>query len=496
MGKDSKFCQTAKIFSFHPTGEYYYNKGLKAYHQQDLYKAKKYLERAQELEPLEPMIACQLAIVCTDLGEYTHSNTILDNIITNLDPYMYECHYFLANNYAHLGMFKETYKHAHEYLRKEIDGQFVDDAEDLLDLITFENNESEESLFEQDSLINEQEKARELLEAGKYESAIEVLNATIKDHPEFWFAYNNLALAHFYLGDHERAFSTLYEVLEKNPGNLHALCNLAVFYHLEKEEDNVQELIKALKKVRPILSEQQYKLGATFALIGEYEWAYIWLKQLEKVGYDGDDTFYYWLSTCAHQLGLERSAKRAWKKVLEQNPAKEGLEPWGEIISNIDGYEQQTPMILHKLQSESKVERLFGLFLLKHSPQKKKIEQHPIIKLNSLMDLEKSYLHLICHNQLEDQFVSDMDEVAEQLFNHYQPITHKEEELYKLMFSLCIEALNKEIPLTNSKAWAAACDYAWGRNLEQPFTQKEIADKYNISLSSLRKYVNSVNNLL
>lgn len=172
MGKDSEFCQSAKIFSFHPTGEYYFNKGLKAYHQQDLYKAKKYLERAQDLESLEPMIACQLAIVCTDLGEYTYSNTILNNIITNLDPYMNECHYFLANNYAHLGMFKETYKHANEYLRKEIDGEFVDDAEDLLDLITFESNETEESLFEQDSLINEQEKAREYLAAGNYEKQL------------------------------------------------------------------------------------------------------------------------------------------------------------------------------------------------------------------------------------------------------------------------------------------------------------------------------------
>ena len=43
MSKNSKLGQQAKILSFHPTGEYYFTKGLKAYHKRELYKAKKYL---------------------------------------------------------------------------------------------------------------------------------------------------------------------------------------------------------------------------------------------------------------------------------------------------------------------------------------------------------------------------------------------------------------------------------------------------------------------
>ena len=50
----------------------------------------------------------------------------------DMDPFMTECHYFLANNYAHLGMFKEAYRHASAYLDKEEDGEFSEDAEDLL----------------------------------------------------------------------------------------------------------------------------------------------------------------------------------------------------------------------------------------------------------------------------------------------------------------------------------------------------------------------------
>ena len=49
---------------------------------------------------------------------------------------MVECHYFLANNYAHLGFFKDAYTHANLYLEMEEDGEFAEDAEDLLDILT------------------------------------------------------------------------------------------------------------------------------------------------------------------------------------------------------------------------------------------------------------------------------------------------------------------------------------------------------------------------
>lgn len=497
MSKNSKIGQSAKILSFNPTGEYYFNKGLKAYNHRDLYKSKKYLERAQDLEPLEPMIACQLAIVCTDLGDYSHSNTILENIISNLDPFMNECHYFLANNYAHLGMFKEAYKHANDYLRKDQHGEFIDDAEDLLDLITFENNETEESLFEQDTLINEQEKAREYLEAGNFAKAVEVLNETIKNHPDFWFAYNNLALAYFYLGNNKQAFATLEEVLEKNPGNLHGLCNLVVFHYYEKNDQEVKELINALKKIRPILSEQQYKLGATFALIGEYQLAYMWLKQLQRTGFDGDDTFYYWLSNCAYHLGFEHSARKAWKKVLEYNPDKEGLEPWGEIISSIDGYEHQVPTIFKKLESEFIEERLFGLFLFKHCLQRKKMEQHPAVVDNNLFTaIEKSYAELINHGDTKDASILFVDQVAEKLYRYYQPISLVEAGVYVICFSVFVEAMKVNVKLTNPNAWAGAVDYVWNKMRNEQVSQKDIASKFDISTSTLQKYVKSVNNLL
>ncbi|MDV2888584.1 tetratricopeptide repeat protein, partial [Alkalihalophilus pseudofirmus] len=52
MSKDAKARkQKGKIVSFVPTGEYYFKKGIKAYHRRDFQKAKRYLGRALQLEP-------------------------------------------------------------------------------------------------------------------------------------------------------------------------------------------------------------------------------------------------------------------------------------------------------------------------------------------------------------------------------------------------------------------------------------------------------------
>ena len=80
------------------------------------------------------------------------------------------------------------------------------------------------------------------MESGDFTTAVELLESIIVDYPEFWAAYNNLALAYFYIGQTEQASELLYEVLEKDKGNIHALCNLAVFYYYEKKEEQLESL--------------------------------------------------------------------------------------------------------------------------------------------------------------------------------------------------------------------------------------------------------------
>ncbi|BCB05626.1 tetratricopeptide repeat protein [Bacillus sp. KH172YL63] len=491
--------EQAKVLSFVPTGEYYYNKGMKAYQRRELKKSLKYLNRAFQLEPVEPMIACQLSIVYTELGEYKRSNDLLHNILDELDPHMSECHYFLANNYAHLGLFKEAYEQVSAYLDKEEYGEFVEDAEDLLELLELDSDLILDDLYEHDDLIVQQEKARDLLESGHFQKAVEALQQVIKDYPEFWSAYNNLALAYFYLGEVKKASATLEEVLGKNPGNLHALCNTAVFYFYQDQKDELAQLVQGLEKVRPLLHEHRYKLGATFALIGHSEKAYEWLKFLQKVGFEGDGSFYYWLSYSAHDTGHADTARSAWKKVLEINPEKEGLEPWNDK-KKAEGFENHVTSILKKLQSDYTEEKLFGLFLTSVSNQQRAILTHAdFCDVGDLSVVEKLYLAEVLNQNgdtQENNEIHNMHQVALHLYSKHKPVSSVESGLFLTWFTIAYRGMKEREAFKNTKAFAAATEYVWKRLRNEKVTKKQLCDRFEVSQSTLTKYVDIVESYL
>ena len=499
MSKDSKARkQKGKILSFIPTGEYYFTKGLKAFHRRDFIKSKKYLQRALQLEPGEPMIACQLAIVWTELGDYEQSNKLLHLILEELDDEMAECHYFLANNYAHMGFFKDAYNHAKLYLELEPEGDFMEDTEDLIELLTLEEDDMDDELYEEDDLIAKQEQARDLLESGYFPKAIELLNSVVEEYPEYWSAYNNLALAYFYLGEAEKAESILMDVLTRNPGNLHALCNLLVFAHYLKQPEKVSHLIGVLKKVTPLLTEHQFKLGATFALVGEYESAYVWLRKLYKSGFNGDGPYYYWLSYAAYHTGHEKMARTMWELVLQVSPEKEGLEPWNETREPINGFEDHVESIYQKLDSDYLEERLFALFLISVSEKRDSLLSAKRVTQNDKLSLlEQEYLQMIKTGKRKRYSpAADADEVAKILYEFHQPIGTMEAGLYLMWFSVFAEALKTGAEIQNKIAWAAAMDFIWSKLRGVKLSQKVIAGQYGISASTIGKYIKLVNSCL
>ncbi|MCM3567451.1 tetratricopeptide repeat protein [Neobacillus mesonae] len=496
MSRDAKArMDKGKIVSFIPTGEYYFKKGIKAYHRRDFLKAKKYLGRALQLEPGEPMIACQLAIVSTELGEFEHSNRLLHLILEDLDHEMVECHYFLANNYAHMGFFKDAYHHTVTYLQMDPDGDFTEDAEELLELLAFEEDVVEDELYQQDDLIIKQEQARDLLETGYFPKAIELLKEVVEEYPEYWSAYNNLALAYFYLGKTEKAEAILDEVLERNPGNLHALCNKMVFAYYQGQTEFVNQMLESLMKIQPLLSEQKFKLGTSFALVGEYEQAFLWLKKLYKTGFDGDSPFYYWLSYSAHYTGHENFAKAIWKKLIELNPEKEGNEPWLADQDQVNGFEDLSGSIFQKLESDYVEERLFALFLTSVSSKKEEIiTSKRLFQNHKFTTLEKEYISLIRSGKTSA--TADAQEIAELFYETYQPIGTVEAGLYLMLFSVFVEVSKAGIRLKNKRAWAGAVEYVWHKLRSEKVSQQDVAKRYAISPATIGKYVKLVNEFL
>jgi tetratricopeptide (TPR) repeat protein len=483
--------QKAKIIPFIQNGEYYFKKGMQAYQQRDLYKAKKYFERAVQYDKNDATFVLQLASVLAELGEYQASNQWLFKIVHELDETMYECFYFLANNFAHLGLFREAMKYAEMYLACDPNGHFAEDTEDLIELLKIDQEDENSDV--QDDLIVLQERARFLLEKEEFPEAIRLLETIIANYPEFWSAYNNLALAYFYNGNVQKAQEIVEQVLERNPGNLHALCNLLVFYYYLRNEQQVKRLSDKLACVYPFFIEHRYKLGATFALVGRFDLAFKWLYHLYKMGYDGDDAFYYWLTYAAYYTGREELAKNVWEKVIKVNPDKRGEEPWTFSSLSVD---HELRSIIRWFNQTNIAEMLYGLYLLSQSPYK----NDPALSIAIRRYLTDHPLL----SQFADYFLFHMTETSPSYVINSHIIINElsmkndqiDENMYISWFSVVVNALPTKERFSNHSAWAAAMEYVWRQQQGQRVTQKWIADKYHVSLSTVKKYVKKVKELL
>lgn len=479
VGKQlSKTGKGTQVVPFLQDGQYYYKKGLKAYREQNFTKAMKYFERAVQLDPKDAEKLIQLATIYTDMGNYQQSNELLNNVINTIDSNLTECHYFMANNFAHLGLFHEAYKCATTYAEKAPYGEFIEENEDLLDLLTLEEDLPFSS--NSDDLIVKQDTAKSMLENNEFEEAIVLLEEIIKEYPEFWSAYNNLSLAYFYVGNIDKAKEIIELILQRNPGNLHALCNLLVFNFYEREDDKVDELADMLSNVYPILFEHRYKLGASFALVRKYEQAYKWLKSIYKQGFEGDETFYYWLSYSSYYIGNKQFAEHIWQKVLEENPSKKGSEPWNENINEVS-----------RFLNMSKEERLYAIFL---AAEMDNLEQIEVLQNSNIpqLNFEKDFIQYVLHLKTGisinvSEKVKDVFFTIKTLYNYI-----KDDAIFLYAFHVLMKAYHINLPIKNYKAWACSLEYIWKHKNDQTLTQLAFAKKYEISASTIAKYIKIV----
>ena len=481
--------------SFVPNGDYYYNKALKAIDRDEMDKAYKYIKRAADLSPDDAHVLLQYGILEMELQNYDHAYELIHTAYS-LEPNEAEIVFMLAEVSGCIGHIHDAQKYAEKYLEMEPDGSYLEDATEILEFVDYVADDIEEVDEHDAAKMVSQEKARRLMEQGDFQAAIEVLEETIEEFPDLWNAHNNLALAYFYVGEVEQARALLHEVLRRNKGNLHALCNLTVFAYYEKNVEDLPELLELLKKIQPYEWDNRYKLGATFALVGEYDHAYKWLRSMHKKGYEGDAGFYFWLAQSAYFSGHEVFAQDMWKTLLKLDPSKEGLEPWvnGDATKLRNSAENNRDFIIRQLSDDNDSSRLFGLFLLKKSAHKQEIVAHPtLLDISSFSQLEKlslAYALDYDFNEAADEekiFLNFM-QVAEQIVKVNGSITLEVAQILSTWFTLGEIAYKQGYLFKNIQALAAAIEYSFHTALNNKVTKKAMAQKYAISVSTLTKY--------
>lgn len=304
---------------------FFFEKAVQSLDRYHYDKALKYFRRAAEYEPENPVNHCNLAGLLSEMGNYEESNRILQHVLDRIDPTMTECYFYMANNFANMENYESAEKAIIHYLENDPTGQFLEESEEMMELLSYELDrpaklstiKSREGLFDHD-------RARSMLEEGKFSEAVRLLENIISKHTDFMAARNNLALAYYYMGHFDKSVDMIRQVLEMEPGNLHALCNLAIFYQHFGDRESLAELLEVLRKTYPFHQDHVFKLATTMGILNEHEKAFRLFKRLLKTGEAGlDPCLFHYTAVAAYNTGRYEEAQRQWKQAEKFDPGSE-----------------------------------------------------------------------------------------------------------------------------------------------------------------------------
>ncbi|MEQ6391096.1 tetratricopeptide repeat protein [Bacillaceae bacterium S4-13-58] len=319
-----------KIVSIQQDANFYFHKGVKAFQKRDFLKAKKAFIKAVELAPSEPLFKCQLSVLHTEMGSYHVANQLLNEVLEDYQEEYSDCYYLLANNFAHLGLFYEAKKYSKKYLDSENDGEFVEDASQLLELIELNEEEMDEDWMfqEEDELLMHQESVFYHMERENWKEALPILNEMLALYPDQVSVKHDYAYVIFQLGHKDEAIKLEETWLENEPGSLHSHCNLAQFYYLEQSE-KAKNHMEILQLVYPMHDGQKLKVAVTLAKVGYYKEAYDRFLILQKRNLKEYRSYFQWFSISAYKTGHLSKALELWEEGLKKFPClsqKKG--PW------------------------------------------------------------------------------------------------------------------------------------------------------------------------
>lgn len=472
----------SRVIPFITDGDFYYQKGIAAYQKGDIFRAKKFIHRAMIFDPDEPDYLCQQAVILAELEDYEASNHLLKRVIDELDENAIECYFFMANNYANLGRFDEALRELKTYMALESDGGYRQEAQELYRLIMMD---SDDPFQEDESYVADHEKGSRALEQGQFQKAVYFFKKVIDERPMFWPAHNNLAIAYFSMGESEKSFSVLHQLLSKDPGNIHALCNLATFYYQLKDDSGYQDTLSLLDKLQPFFLDHRMKLGATYFFVGEYEKAYRWLKAAYKGAY-GNQKFYYWLALSAFRIGRISEAIKFWEKV--DFFSEEPFHPfdYGKIQEMLLADDAKTnpliqSLIDHELEKGELAAKCYALFLCRFYGMVDRLEQ-AAVGHGQPKTIRSLAAELMKRSpELDDGRIKVMTEIEYHL-GQGKPLVAEYD-----MYNLWLAFYSNIEGVRDPQSWAAALEYIWKKEHNMPCAQTGIAEKYGVTVYRLRQ---------
>jgi tetratricopeptide (TPR) repeat protein len=257
-----------KAASYRHNHEFLFKVGMRYFEKKLLDAACKYINKAVNLDPSNAYYQFNLACVYSEMKEPKKSNDILFEILKIIDPTLKECYFGIAYNYFDMGNFKKAREYFEKYTFSDPEGQFVDEAYDILYYLQIYVDNTNRSVNNEKVISRLLNDAQKCLDSKEYEKACAKLERVLEINPEIIEARYNLSLANYFCGNSNKAIIVAKSILILEPDNVFAYCNLAFLY---KSLENISEYKKYLNKLnnaRPRNKAELFKMVETYCKFG------------------------------------------------------------------------------------------------------------------------------------------------------------------------------------------------------------------------------------
>ncbi|MDD4504262.1 MAG: hypothetical protein PHS15_05485 [Clostridiaceae bacterium] len=330
-----------KVVTFERGADFYFDLGYKYIQKGKLKTALRYIEKAVKLKPYDSFLQFNYAGLLAEQGDIDHSTEVLVNIVKNIDPNYLECYFGLGCNYLQLQKIKKSSEYFSIYLERDPDGEFAEEAEELLEMLTMikdaNNNLDDEEL---EKIYKIEEEAIDHLEKREYEKATQKFEKVVKMLPNAVPARNNLSLAYYYLGFLDKAIEIAQEVLVYEESNVHASCNLAIFYNKQGTTSLVKKQIRIISKIQTDSEDYLYKIGDTYGSLGKHVDAYKTFKKLLTVD-PSNPIYVHFTAVAAFNSRKYKESIKLWEKLFRLDKENMLSEYYIEVAKRQLGIENK-----------------------------------------------------------------------------------------------------------------------------------------------------------
>ncbi len=302
----------SKVLPFDQKGDFFFRRGLNKLDNNNLPEAMAYYRMALLKDPENIEIKLAIAETLTEMERFEESNRLLFTLFTNEEDRPSEYYFGMGCNFV--GM--QDYEHARDsflrYLQLEPDGEFMYDAYDMLDVLEEEPDELDGDA----ETLRRTTEARELMEHDDYKGAIRIMQEVLNAHPELIYVKNHLALAYFCNRDFKNATEQVRQILQDEPANIQAHCNLAIFLRAAHNRDEAHREADQLLDTRTDDPDDINRICITLMELGRFKDAYAFAKRLILLmPYDTGVIHRY--AVCAYENGDYVKAADCYDRLLK-----------------------------------------------------------------------------------------------------------------------------------------------------------------------------------